>query len=85
MVIDRETNLLKGYLNGSDLGWSGTNDITGFTSITTSSSLYLGATGTPSLVYAFQGNIAQTQIYRRALSDAEILENFNNNKAQYGL
>lgn len=85
MVIDRTTNLLKGYLNGSDLGWSGTSNITGFASIATATSLFLGAIGSPTILNYFQGNIAQTQAYRRALSDAEILENFNNNKAQYGL
>ena len=33
----------------------------------------------------FQGRIAQTQIYNRALSASEILQNYNSNKSRFGL
>lgn len=33
----------------------------------------------------FQGNVSQTQIYNRALSSTEVLQNFNANRSRYGL
>ena len=43
---------------------------------------YIGSTGASSF---FQGNIAQTQIYNRALSATEIKQNYNATKGRYGL
>jgi len=34
---------------------------------------------------SFQGNIAQTQIYNRALSSSEVLQNFNATRARFGI
>jgi len=39
----------------------------------------------PSTNYYFNGNIAQVQIYNRALSQAEVQQNFNAFKGRYGL
>lgn len=43
---------------------------------------YIGSTGASSF---FQGNIAQTQIYNRALSASEVLQNFNATRARFGV
>jgi hypothetical protein len=43
---------------------------------------YIGSAGGSSV---FNGNIAQTQIYNRALSSTEILQNYNATKTRFGL
>ena len=49
------------------------------------SKLYVGAYSNPIVAYAMLGNIAQTQIYNRALSASEVLQNFNATKTRFGL
>lgn len=43
---------------------------------------YIGSTGVSSFL---QGNISQTQIYNRALSASEVLQNFNATRARFGV
>jgi len=49
------------------------------------SKLYVGAYSNPIIAYAMLGNISQTSIYNRALSETEILQNFNATKTRFGL
>ena len=82
MVINREDNTIKGYLNGSNDGWvngnyAGTfsgNSLSGFGSITTSDSFLLGES--PQLNLPMVGEIYLIQAYNIALSDLEIYKNF---------
>jgi hypothetical protein len=53
-----------------------------------SNSIFLGVEAGPSTAPAgnfWQGKIATTAIYNKALSDAEILQNFNNTKVRYNI
>ena len=52
--------------------------------ISPSSNLYIGMSQ-HSAGQCFHGRIGQAQIYSRALSDAEILQNFNNGRMRYGV
>jgi hypothetical protein len=67
------------YVNGVS-----THVVTGFNyGNGTPSRLGIGAN--PGGTEAFQGNISQTYIYTRALTAAEVLQNYNSTKARYGL
>jgi hypothetical protein len=46
---------------------------------------HIGGDGPPTSAYWFQGNIAQTLLYNRALSATEILQNYNATKSRFGL
>lgn len=84
MVIDRISNVVLGYYNGSNDGWvSGplTNSISGFNSITTTTPLFLGK----STAYDLNGNISNFMVYDRALSSSEVLQNYNTTKSRFGL
>lgn len=60
-----------------------TNNLT--STIINTDNLNIGArTSTGGLSYFF-GNIAQTQIYNRALSSSEILQNFNVTRSRFGI
>ena len=48
-------------------------------------SYHIGGDGPPTTSYWFQGNISQTQIYNRALSAPEVLQNFNATKTRFGI
>ena len=88
MVIDRTANTVLGYYNGSNSSWSSggggpsSNSISGFSTINTATSLTIGQV--ESLNY-LNGSISQVQIYNRALSTTEILQNYNATKGRYGL
>ena len=72
---------LKAYKNGSLLTWSTVRTIP--TSLGTSTaSTYIGARNGANV---FSGNMASHQIYNRALSDSEILHNYNALKSRFGL
>jgi len=45
--------------------------------------MYIGAYNKPITAYAMKGNIAQTSIYNRVLSDTEILQNYNTTKSRF--
>lgn len=49
-----------------------------------SSNLYIGMSQ-HAAGQCFHGRISQAQIYNRAISDAEILQNYNNGRARYGV
>jgi hypothetical protein len=70
------------YVNGNlDGQLATTGNIT-----STNSNLVLGDyLPGPGGSYAFKGNIANTQIYNRALSATEILQNYNATKTRFGL
>jgi hypothetical protein len=46
---------------------------------------HIGGDGPPTSAYWFQGNVATTSIYNRALSAQEVLQNYNAQKGRYGL
>ena len=48
-------------------------------------SYHIGGDGPPTSSYWFQGNIATTQIYNRALTQSEVTQNYNALKDRYGL
>lgn len=68
------------------LGDGITNTVSGTVSSTAfnTSALWLGVENPPGVTY-FTGNIAQAQIYNRALTDSEILQNFNATRARFGI
>jgi hypothetical protein len=75
------SNNWKGYKNGSNV-FTVTNS---FTNSTSTNQLNLGTTRPGGLNLAYRGSIATTQIYNRALSAAEIAQNYNAVKSRYGL
>jgi hypothetical protein len=66
------------YANGTSV-----YSVSGYTYGLTASRLGIGAD--PGGQEAFQGNVASTQIYNRALSAAEITQNYNAQKGRFGL
>jgi len=86
-TVSRSSNLLKLYRNGTNIS---STDITGLGTQNNSVDLVLGAgyqfnnTFLESSYY-WQGNIATTQIYNRALTPSEILQNYNSTKGRFGL
>jgi len=89
LVIDRENNVILGYLNGSNDNWNNggggpaDNDITGFDSIISPGLLKVGATSNN--ILDMKGNFYLSQIYNRALSSDEVLRNHNALKGRFGL
>jgi len=78
-VIDRGANNVRGYLDGSDAGFTDGGEgaigssISGFGTFATSEYMVIGATysgGAPN--NRFAGNISDVRIYNRALSQTEI-------------
>jgi hypothetical protein len=69
------------YLNGSAIG----SPATSFSAITTST--FNGIVAAEDNIFSnpFIGNIANLAIYNRALSAAEILQNFNALRGRYGI
>ena len=63
-------------------------DISGVTmgDFTTSNNFYIGAlNNVGSLIYEWDGNIAITRIYNKALSSAEVLLNYNAQRGRFGV
>ena len=48
-------------------------------------SYHIGGDGPPTTLYWFQGNISQTQVYNRALTSDEVLQNYNATKSRFGI
>ena len=72
------------YVNGN-LVYTSTNNSSNFSTSYSSFGIGAGVTS-PTLADEFwSGNIAVAQIYNRALSAAEVLQNFNAQKARFGL
>ena len=82
---------VKLYVNGVDT-LTGNNDAGAVYPITyhPTNGLFIGAEAgnnatTPNEIRSFIGSIGTTAVYSRALSAAEILKNFNSDKARFGL
>ena len=81
VVFNNTTNI--GYQDGVQVGTFSTA-----TAATTSTILSIGASFysiNAISTYKFTGNIAHTRIYNRALSAAEVLQNYNALKGRFGL
>ena len=70
------------YVNGVLRSTSA--NLTGTVTANTTGASYIGIYGNFA-GYPFNGRISATQVYNRALSDAEVLANFNTLKGRYGL
>lgn len=84
MIVNRTNNTLNSYVNGSlDASYS----ITGLSSIASTHNLEIGRDEAflPDSRARLGGNIGPFQIYNRALSAAEIKQNYNALKKRYGL
>jgi hypothetical protein len=76
------TDLIKLYRNGIEIpSYAVQND--GNVSLSYNTGYILGSRNV--VADYFAGNIYNVQVYNRALSDAEILQNFNATKGRYGL
>jgi len=91
LVINRTDNTIKGYLNGSNVGWVNGNyngvytgnSISGFGSITNSDNFLIGER--PFLNLPMFGTIYLFQTYNFALSDAQVYRNFRFFGGRYDL
>ena len=70
---------LSGYLNGVFVG------STPITASGTTSNFHIGGFSNTGGTQAFSGSIALTQIYNRALSSQEVLQNYNALKSRFNL
>ena len=84
MVVDRSNNTLLSYLNGS---LDASYNIMGVTSIGSTHNIEIGRDEafTPNSNAWMGGNFAYFQIYNRALSATEILQNYNATRKRFGL
>jgi hypothetical protein len=78
-TFDNTTLIL--YLNGVQVASTSTG---GPVTLNTTRPLQIGVREIQGVGY-FNGNINLTQIYNRALSAAEVLQNYNNTKSRFGL
>jgi hypothetical protein len=74
---------IRGYKNSIESNFSGVSSI-GVNDISATSDFKLGKRTISDSRY-FNGNISQVQIYNRALTAAEIRQNYNATKKRYGL
>jgi hypothetical protein len=80
VVIDRQNALYKGYKNGAYITQSSITQ----TPMAYATNLYLGSRGcVPDNFY--NGAVSTACIYNRALSAAEVLQNYNAQKTKFGL
>jgi hypothetical protein len=84
LTVTADVTNVKFYLNGElkNTSSQGSGAIT--SSPTLSIGSYVNGSGTPG-TYFYAGNIAQVSIYNRALTDVEILQNYNATKSRFGL
>ena len=75
---------LRGYKNGIEDPNSPVNAST-INPLSSTDPLYIGIRNPLSDPRAFDGRIGAVQIYNRALSAAEVLQNYNNQKSRFGL
>lgn len=93
LVINRTDNTIKGYLNGSNNNWNdGTfsggftsNSIAGFGSIISPEDFFIGRRSNIGAPLPMFGNIYLVNCYNRALTQEEILQNYNTLKGRFGL
>jgi hypothetical protein len=79
-VVDRSNNSLSLYIDGQFR--TSRTDLTS-TSLSGNAPLYVGANAAGSALWS--GRISNVQVYNRALSAAEVLQNYNATKGRYGL
>lgn len=84
MVVNRSNNTLSSYLNGS---LDASYNITGITSIGSTHNIEIGRDDAflPNSNAWMGGNFGLFQIYNRALSSTEILQNYNATRKRFGL
>jgi hypothetical protein len=98
LIVNRTTaGVVNNQWNNVVATWDGTNKriyvngVLRATSATLSGTVTQNTTGAAFIGiyggggYPFNGRISQTQIYNRALTAAEVLQNFNATKSRYGL
>lgn len=76
------TKTLETYVNGSSIG-SVSHNLASVLNATTN--LYLGSYNGGEYAQWYDGKIGITRMYSSALSAADVLQNYNNNKTNYGL
>ena len=82
LVLTFDKPTLKCYLNGGVEETTTTPDL--FIG-TTTNPLRIGIDGGASSAYAFQGLVGSLKIYNRELTASEVLQNYNSQKARFGL
>lgn len=88
VVVTKNGNVFTPYVNGVNLGTGTTTALTNPN--TTSDVLYLGGVGNTTLrneIYMFypKCSISNVKMYNRALSAAEVLQNFNALRGRFGI
>jgi hypothetical protein len=76
------TQTLQTFVNGSSIG---TVNHSLASLLNTSTNLYLGSYNNGEYAQWFDGRIGITRLYNTALTSAQVLQNYNANKAVYGL
>lgn len=76
------TNSLETYINGSSIG-SVSHSLAQI--LNTSANLYIGSYNGGEYAQWFDGKIGIVRLYNRALSGAEVLQNYNASRSIYGL
>lgn len=76
------TQTFETYVNGSSIG-SVSHSLASI--LNTTSNLYLGSYNGGEYAQWFDGRIGITRLYNAALTSAEVTQNYNANKAKYGL
>jgi hypothetical protein len=75
-------NTLQTFVNGSSIGSVG-HSLASILNTTTD--LYIGSYNNGEYAQWFDGKIGITRLYNRALTSAEVLNNYNTDKSKYGL
>jgi hypothetical protein len=75
-------NTLQTFVNGSSIG-SVNHSLASL--LNTPANLYLGSYNNGEYAQWFDGKIGITRLYNRALTSAEVLQNYNVDKSKYGL
>jgi hypothetical protein len=76
------TNTLETYINGASIG--SVNHSLG-NILNTSANLYIGSYNGGEFSQWFNGRIGIVRLYNRALTSAEVVQNYNADKSKYGL
>ena len=76
------TKTLETFVNGASIG-TVSHSLAGI--LNTTANLYLGSYNNGEYAQWFDGKIGITRLYNTALSSAEVLQNYNADRAKYGL